>query len=153
MKIATLVMALSLALTGSAFAQDQAQEKKETDRNPQTGKEIKDTQRAGKFKAGKALADTVKAKAQDPDYLDDDDDGDGLGDVDGDGVGDLAREEAHELGHTVQQEQGVDPTKRKRPGRAKYGDITLKKGATEAADATDTDEKPKKADKKKGDNN
>ncbi|WP_417689417.1 hypothetical protein [Pseudidiomarina sp.] len=147
MKIATLIMAISLVLTGSAFAQDQAQTQ------DQTKDEAKDTQRAGKFKAGKALADTVKAKAQDPDYLDDDDDGDGLGDVDGDGVGDLAREEAHELGHTVQQEQGVDPTKRKRPGRAKYGDITLKKGATEAADATDTDEKPKKADKKKGDNN
>ncbi|WP_417683190.1 hypothetical protein [Pseudidiomarina aquimaris] len=153
MKIATLIMAVSLALTGSAFAQDQAQAEQETDRNPQTGKEIKDAQRAGKFKAGKALADTVKAKAPDPDYLDDDDDGDGLGDVDGDGVGDLAREEAHEAAHTVQQKEGADATKRKRPGRTKYGDITLKKGATAAGDATDTDEKPKKADKKKGDNN
>lgn len=147
MKIATLIMAVSLALTGSAFAQEQAQTK------DQTKDEAKDAQRAGKFKAGKALADTVKAKAPDPDYLDDDDDGDGLGDVDGDGVGDLAREEAHEAAHAVQQKEGADPTKRKRPGRTKYADITLKKGAAEADDGSAEADKSKKSDKKKGDNN
>lgn len=120
MKIATLVMATSLALTGSALAQDPTEAKKETDRNPQTGKEIKDAQRTGKFKAGKALADTVKATAQDPDFRDED--------SDDDGVGDVARAEAHELSHSVQQKEGADAT-------------------------ADTGDKPKKADKKKGDNN
>lgn len=163
MKISTLTLALLLALPAAAYAQDQDKaEQKELpeaaakgqataeaaraggDRNPQTGKELKGVgKKEAKFKAGKALAETVKSKAPDPDYRDEDSDDDGLSD---------ATESSHEATHTVQQKEGADATKRKRPGRVKYADVTLKKGAAEADDGAAEAEKPKKADKKKGDN-
>lgn len=153
MKTSYLLVALSLLFCGAGYAQDQAKQSHEQADEPA---------KQAKFKAGKALADTVKAKAQESDYLDDDDDSDGLGDategkqgdLDGDGVGDLARQEAHELTHTVQQgNETADATKRKRPGRTKYADITLKKGAAAPDDTDEEADKPKKSDKKKGDNN
>lgn len=145
MKVSTLALALLLALPAVAYAQDQDKtEQKELPEAAAKGQATAEAARAGKFKAGKALADTVKAKADDPDFRDEDSDDDGLSD---------ATESAHEATHTVQQQEGVDATKRKRPGRVKYADITLKKGSAEADDRFDTAEKPKKADKKKGDNN
>lgn len=145
MKLSTLTLALLLALPSAAFSQDQAQnESKETPEAAAHGQGTAEAARAGKFKAGKALADTVKSKADDPDFRDEDSDDDGLS---------SATESSQEATHTVQQKEGVDATKRKRPGRVKYADITLKKGAAEADDGTDEADKPKKADKKKGDNN
>lgn len=145
MKLSTLAIAMLLALPLSSLAQDPATENtKETPEAAEKGQATAEAARAGKFKAGKALADTVKAKADDPDFRDEDSDDDGLSD---------ATENSHEAIHTVQQKEGVDATKRKRPGRVKYADITLKKGSAEADDGSETAEKPKKADKKKGDNN
>ena len=145
MKIIHGLLGLTLALgIGTGYAQDQAQdEKKELpeaaadgqqtaetaragkDRNPQTGKELKGIGEAARLKGGKALAETVKATAGPPDFIDDDDDGDGIGDA----------------------------TERKRPGRVKYSDITLERGQAESDNSAtiEADDK-KKTTKKKGDN-
>lgn len=148
MKIIHGLLGLTLALgIGTGYAQDQAQdEKKELpeaaadgqqtaetaragkDRNPQTGKELKGIGEAARLKGGKALAETVKATAGPPDFIDDDDDGDGIGDA-------TEQSAAHEATHTVQQSSGAEATERKALGRTKTADVTLKK-----------------SDKKKGDN-
>ena len=130
MKIIHGLLGLTLALgIGTGYAQDQAQDdKKELPEAAADGQQTAETARAGKFKAGKALADTVKATAGPPDFIDDDDDGDGIGDA-------TEQSAAHEAAHTVQQSSGAETTERKALGRTKSADVTLKK-----------------SDKKKGDN-
>ncbi|WP_411358213.1 hypothetical protein [Pseudidiomarina salilacus] len=127
MKILHGLIGLTLALgIGTGYAQDQTQDdKKELPEAAADGQQTAETARAGKFKAGKALADTVKATAGPPDFIDDDDDGDGIGDA----------------------------TERKRPGRVKYADVTFERGKVESddSDTVEADDK-KKPTKKKGDN-
>ena len=131
MKVIHGLLGLTLALgIGTGYAQDQTQEEKKALPEAATdGQETAAAARTGKFKAGKALADTVKATAGPPDFVDEDSDDDGLDDA-------TERDAEHEAAHTVQQSSGAETTERKALGRTKTADVTLKK-----------------ADKKKGDNN
>lgn len=120
--VTLLTVVATLAFSATTLAQDQAKTK---DASATTTDE---TARQAKFKAGKALADTVKAT--DSGHLDDDDDGDGLGDA-----------------TTTMSE-----TKRKRPGRTKTGDVTLANECDTDCDSA-TDAVDAKTTKKKGGNN
>ncbi|MBY6062900.1 hypothetical protein [Pseudidiomarina sediminum] len=120
--VTILTVVATLALSATTQAQDQAKTK---DASATTTDEAA---RQAKFKAGKALADTVKAT--DSGHLDDDDDGDGLGNA----------------------TATMSETKRKRPGRIKTGDVTLANECdTDCDSATDTTNAQKS--KKKGGNN
>ncbi len=155
MKHAYIFIALGLALPLSAAAQDKAKPEPAAagQATAEAAKETSEQARGAKFDAGKKLADQVKVSAGPPDHLDDDSDDDGLLD--------LAESAAHESTHTVQQAEGTKAAERKRPGRTKYGDITLERSAddTSTQDNEAQGEKPQekpaekaKTGKKKGNN-